>query len=89
MIELQSRQMDPAALGTVQIAYFGSSAFRVTSPEGISVMIDPWRNHPSRKWDWYFADMPETAVDIGVSTHAHLDRTRSNAWTPTYCWTAR
>jgi L-ascorbate metabolism protein UlaG (beta-lactamase superfamily) len=36
-------------------------------------MIDPWRNHPSRKWDWYFADMPETAVDIGVSTHAHFD----------------
>ncbi|MGZ0190645.1 MAG: MBL fold metallo-hydrolase [Alphaproteobacteria bacterium] len=36
-------------------------------------MVDPWRNHPSRKWDWYFHDMPETAVDIGVSTHAHFD----------------
>ena len=36
-------------------------------------MIDPWRNHPSRKWDWYFGDFPLTAVDIGVSTHAHFD----------------
>jgi L-ascorbate metabolism protein UlaG (beta-lactamase superfamily) len=73
MIELQGKAMDPAAPGSVQIAYFGSSAFRITSPEGISVMIDPWRNHPSGKWDWYFADMPEVAVDIGVSTHAHFD----------------
>lgn len=75
MIELQARAdgMDPAAAGAVRIAYFGSSAFRITSPEGISVMVDPWRNHPSRKWDWYFHDMPETAVDIGCSTHAHFD----------------
>ena len=75
MIELQSKasEMDPAAEGQAQIAYFGSSAFRITSPQGITVMVDPWRNHPSRKWDWYFHDMPETAVDIGCSTHAHFD----------------
>ena len=36
-------------------------------------MIDPWRNHPSRKWDWYFHDFPITEVDIGASTHAHFD----------------
>lgn len=36
-------------------------------------MIDPWRNHPSRAWDWYFHDFPMTPVDIGVSTHAHFD----------------
>lgn len=73
MMALQGRQMDPSAEGPVEIAYFGSSAFRITSPKGLSVMVDPWRNHPSGKWDWYFADMPETAVDIGVSTHAHFD----------------
>jgi L-ascorbate metabolism protein UlaG (beta-lactamase superfamily) len=75
MIELQARaaSMDPATEGTVEIAYFGSSAFRITSPERISTLVDPWRNHPSRKWDWYFHDMPETVVDIGVSTHAHFD----------------
>lgn len=75
MIDLQARAagMDPARAGEVRIAYFGSSAFMITSPEGVSTMVDPWRNHPSRKWDWYFHDMPETAVDIGCSTHAHFD----------------
>ncbi len=75
MIDLQTRAaaMDPAAEGRVEIAYFGSSAFRITSPNGVSIMVDPWRNHPSRTWDWYFRDMPETAVDIGCSTHAHFD----------------
>ncbi|MEK9828434.1 MAG: MBL fold metallo-hydrolase, partial [Rhodospirillales bacterium] len=44
-----------------------------TTPQGLTVMVDPWRNHPSRTWDWYFKDMPLTSVDIGVSTHAHFD----------------
>ena len=57
----------------VELTYFGSSAFRLTSPAGLTVMLDPWRNHPSRHWDWYFKDFPLTPVDIGVSTHAHFD----------------
>ena len=72
MIELQKG----SALtkdGAVEIAYYGSSAFKITSPMGVSVMVDPWRNHPSRKWDWYFHDFPITEVDIGISTHAHFD----------------
>lgn len=72
MIELQKGAAKPLHDG-VELAYFGSSAFRVTSPAGVSVMIDPWRNLPTRKWDWYFGDFPVTAVDIGVSTHAHFD----------------
>ena len=72
MMELQEAGLSPRP-GPVELAFFGSSAFRVTSPAGISVMLDPWRNHPSGKWDWYFRDMPLTAVDIGVSTHAHFD----------------
>jgi L-ascorbate metabolism protein UlaG (beta-lactamase superfamily) len=68
----------PAATEEVELAYFGSSAFRITSPKGLTVMIDPWRNHPLRHWDWYIADMPLTAVDIGVSTHAHFDHDALN-----------
>lgn len=59
--------------GPVKLAFFGSSAFRVTSPRGLSVMVDPWRNVPTAKWDWYFHDFPMTEVDIGISTHAHFD----------------
>jgi len=72
MIELQA-DTTPAKDGPVEIAYYGSSAFKITSPKGVSVMIDPWRNHPARKWDWYFHDFPITEVDIGTSTHAHFD----------------
>ncbi len=75
MIELQAdtAPSSPAEDGPVELAFFGSSAFRVTSPRGLTVMVDPWRNHPSRTWDWYFHDFPITEVDIGVSTHAHFD----------------
>ncbi len=72
MIELQA-DSSPARDGPVELAYYGSSAFKITSPRGVSVMIDPWRNHPSRTWDWYFHDFPIVPVDIGVSTHAHFD----------------
>ena len=72
MMELQRTSMRGGA-GSVKIDYFGSSAFKITSPSGITLMIDPWRNHPSRKWDWYFDDFPLTEVDIGISSHAHFD----------------
>ncbi len=72
MIEFQADRTPPAD-GPVELAFFGSSAFRITTPKGITVMVDPWRNHPSRTWDWYFHDFPVTQVDVGVSTHAHFD----------------
>ena len=77
MIEFQADKTPPAD-GPVELAYFGSSAFRITSPRGVSVMIDPWRNHPSRNWDWYFHDFPIVPVDIGTSTHAHFDHDALN-----------
>ena len=77
LIERQAAAWDGSpsaqAPGPVEIAYFGSSAFRITSPSGVTVMLDPWRNLPTRTWDWYFHDFPITPVDIGVSTHAHFD----------------
>jgi len=79
MIELaQVTGASSTAPGDVELAYFGSSAFRITSPRGLTVMIDPWRNHPLRHWDWYLADMPMTSVDVGVSTHAHFDHDALN-----------
>ena len=73
MMELQRLKGAATDPGEVEIAHFAASAFRVTSPKGVTVMLDPWRNHPSRSKDWYYHDMPMTAVDIGVSTHAHFD----------------
>lgn len=56
----------------VKVDYFGHSAFRMTSPSGLSVMIDPWRNSP-RGGQFFFHDFPLTPVDVGVCTHAHFD----------------
>ena len=72
MIDLQEDTSAPKA-GPVELAYFGRSAFRITSPRGVSVMIDPWRTHPSRRWDWYFPDFPNVPVDNGTTPHAHFD----------------
>ena len=77
MMELQEAALSPKP-GPVELAFSGSSAFRLTSPAGVTVMLDPWRNHPAGKWDWYFRDFPLTAVDIGVSTHAHFDHDALN-----------
>jgi L-ascorbate metabolism protein UlaG (beta-lactamase superfamily) len=76
MIEVQDRGedfADPNANGEVEIAFFGSSSFRITTPSGITLMVDPWRNFPTEKWDWYFRDFPHVPVDVGVSSHAHFD----------------
>lgn len=67
----QQKGIEP--LGNVELAYFGGSAFRITSPSGLTLLIDPWRNHPAGTADWFYHDFPHTQVDIGASTHAHFD----------------
>lgn len=59
--------------GAIELAYFAGSAFRITSPAGLTIMIDPWRNPPWGNWDWYHYEFPKVEVDIGLSTHAHFD----------------
>ena len=78
MVDFQARAGgDPATEGAVKLAHFASSAFRVTTPAGLTIMIDPWRNHPAGKWDWYFHDFPATAgillVIVGFFGLAGLD----------------
>jgi len=73
MLEFQTTQGSPDEIGDVELAFFGSSAFRITTPLGMTLLIDPWRNPPSGGAQWYRQDFPEVAVDIGISTHAHFD----------------
>ena len=78
LIELQSRVVqldigDGADGESFDLAFFGGSAFRITSPSGLTLMIDPWRNPPKGNWDWYHYDFPREVVDICLSTHAHFD----------------
>ena len=51
IIEVQNEGGVQADSGKTGIAFFSNSAFRITSPRGISIMVDPWRNDPSGAWD--------------------------------------
>ena len=74
VIQVQNEGGVQADSGKVGIAFFSNSAFQVTSPRGIRIMVDPWRNDPSGAWGlWYRMEFPAAEVDIGMSTHAHFD----------------
>jgi L-ascorbate metabolism protein UlaG (beta-lactamase superfamily) len=73
MLEWQERGAKGDPDGGVELAYYGGCAFKITAPSGISIMIDPWRNHPLGGWDWFRGEFPEEQVDIGLSSHAHFD----------------
>ena len=74
LIVLQREGGDPTKPGPVKIEYYGHDAFKITSPLGVTVLFDPWRNDPTKFWgNWFFTDFPEIPVDITVSTHAHFD----------------
>jgi hypothetical protein len=74
LIGLQAKGGDPDTPGTVKIEFYGHMAFKVTSPEGTTVLVDPWRNDPTGSWGkWFPHEFPEIPVDITVSTHAHFD----------------
>lgn len=58
----------------ITIDYYGHCALKITSPAGLSILFDPWRNDPSGAWGlWYPNEFPKTVVDISMSTHAHFD----------------
>lgn len=60
--------------GAVTVTYYGHMAFKITSPRGLEVFIDPWRNDPTGMYGlWYQMLMPKTHTDIALITHAHFD----------------
>ena len=74
IIQIQNEGGTRDAMAGVEVSYYSNSSFKVTSPRGISMMVDPWRNDPSGAWGlWYRIEFPMSDVDIGLSTHAHFD----------------
>jgi len=74
IIQIQNEGGTRASTDTVEISYYSNSSFGITSPRGISMIVDPWRNDPSGAWGlWYRMEFPQVEVDIGLSTHAHFD----------------
>ena len=74
IIEIQNQGGVQSDSGAVEVAFFSNSSFQITSPRGLTVLVDPWRNDPSGAWGlWYRMEFPKVEVDIGMSTHAHFD----------------
>ena len=75
LIEAQKNSVgDPATSGEVTIDFYGHAAFKMTSPAGLTLLFDPWRNDPSGAWGlWFPEEFPEIEVDAILSTHAHFD----------------
>ena len=63
-----------AAAGPVTLDYYGHSAFKITTPAGLTLLFDPWRNDPSGAFGlWFGRPFPRETVDVCLSTHAHFD----------------
>jgi L-ascorbate metabolism protein UlaG (beta-lactamase superfamily) len=74
LINIQKSGGDPTRAGDVKLEFYGHDAFKITSPAGLTVLIDPWRNDPTGQYPkWFLNEFPALRVDIVVSTHAHFD----------------
>jgi L-ascorbate metabolism protein UlaG (beta-lactamase superfamily) len=74
LISVQKNGGDPTRSGDVKIEFYGHDAFKITSPAGLTVLTDPWRNDPTGVYPkWFLNEFPALRVDIVLSTHAHFD----------------
>ena len=74
LITVQKHGGDPTRSGDVKIEFYGHDAFKITSPTGLTVLTDPWRNDPTGHYPkWFLNEFPVIRVHIVLSTHAHFD----------------
>src|SRR6516165_2458697 len=74
LITVQKRDGTLSRSGNVKIEFYGHDAFKVTSPGGLTVLTDPWRNDSTSLYPkWFLSEFPAIRVDIVLSTHAHFD----------------
>ena len=74
LITVQKTGGDPTRPGDVKIEFYGHDAFKITSPVGLTVLTDPWRNDSTGLYPkWFLTEFPAIRVDIVLSTHAHFD----------------
>jgi len=74
LITVQKHGGDPTRSGAVKIEFYGHDAFKITSPAGLTVLTDPWRNDSTGLYPkWFLNEFPALQVDIVLSTHAHFD----------------
>ncbi len=55
----------------VSLTYYGHCTFLWQTPEGVRVLIDPYRNRHDRYW--FTRRFPDVPCDLALVTHAHFD----------------
>jgi len=74
LIEILEKGGNAARSGDVKVEFYGHNAFKITSPEGLTILTDPWRNDSTGQYPkWFLKEFPALRVDIVLSTHAHFD----------------
>jgi hypothetical protein len=59
LITVQKKGGNPTHSGDVKIEFYGHDAFKVTSPAGLTVLTDPWRNDSTGLYPkWFRANFP-------------------------------
>src|ERR1700734_979520 len=62
LIKVQKGGGDPARHGDVKIGFYGHNAFVITSPTGLTVLTDPWRNDSTGHYPkWFLSEFPAIA----------------------------
>jgi len=74
LITVQKTGGDSTRAGDVKIEFYGHDAFKITSPSGLTILTDPWRNDSTGSYPkWFLNEFPPIQVAIVLSTHAHFD----------------
>jgi L-ascorbate metabolism protein UlaG (beta-lactamase superfamily) len=61
----------PAAAAKTEITWYGHAAFKIQTPSGKSVLVDPWITNPSNPTGK--DDVGKIAADLILVTHGHSD----------------
>jgi L-ascorbate metabolism protein UlaG (beta-lactamase superfamily) len=56
----------------VRLEYLGHCAFRMTTPGGTRIVVDPFRNSGDEQ-RWFLRPSPPVEADVLVITHPHFD----------------
>src|SRR5712691_7160524 len=67
-------QSDPAASGKTELLWLGQASFRIKSPGGKVIVVDPWLTNGPKAPAAYKQDLAALGkVDLLLVTHGHVD----------------
>lgn len=61
--------------GALTIDYLGHCAFRLTTPAGQRILVDPYRNWPDGR-RWFKCECANVSADVLLVSHPHADHDR-------------